>query len=95
MCRSRRHRRQPPDARPPDTPGPPAAATAAGGRTFRRSHLTPTADLYDEHGEALGSNPRKSGKAGTGERDVPVTFGNCTFHPGATLHSDDDGVVVL
>jgi regulator of ribonuclease activity A len=45
--------------------------------------------------KALGSNPRKSGKTGAGERDVPVTFGGCTFTPGAELHSDDDGVVVL
>ncbi len=45
--------------------------------------------------KALGSNPRKSTKTGAGERDVPVTFGGVTFTPGATLWSDDDGVVVL
>lgn len=45
--------------------------------------------------KALGSNPRKSTRTGAGERDVPVTFGGCEFRPGATLHSDDDGVVVL
>lgn len=45
--------------------------------------------------KALGSNPRKSTKTGAGERDVPVTFGGCTFTPGAELHSDDDGIVVL
>jgi regulator of ribonuclease activity A len=45
--------------------------------------------------KALGSNPRKSAKTGAGERDVPVTFGNCTFDPGAEIHSDDDGVIVL
>ncbi|MCK2212324.1 ribonuclease E activity regulator RraA [Actinomadura sp. ATCC 31491] len=44
--------------------------------------------------KALGSNPRKSGKQGTGERDVPVTFGGATFHPGAELFSDDDGILV-
>ncbi|UBU16325.1 ribonuclease E activity regulator RraA [Nonomuraea gerenzanensis] len=44
--------------------------------------------------KALGSNPRKSGKQGTGERDVPVTFGAVTFHPGAELFSDDDGILV-
>ncbi|MGP4104768.1 ribonuclease E activity regulator RraA [Nonomuraea sp. KM90] len=44
--------------------------------------------------KALGSNPRKSGKQGTGERDVPVTFGNVVFHPGAELFSDDDGILV-
>ncbi|SEM39578.1 ribonuclease E activity regulator RraA [Nonomuraea pusilla] len=44
--------------------------------------------------KALGSNPRKGGKLGTGERDVPVTFGGVTFHPGAHLWSDDDGILV-
>ncbi|MEU1684667.1 ribonuclease E activity regulator RraA [Micromonospora sp. NPDC005707] len=45
--------------------------------------------------KALGTNPRKSAKTGAGERDVPVSFGNCVFPPGAEVHSDDDGVVVL
>jgi regulator of ribonuclease activity A len=45
--------------------------------------------------KALGSNPRTSTKTGAGERDVPVTFGSATFHPGDTLWSDADGVVVL
>ncbi|MER6944173.1 ribonuclease E activity regulator RraA [Nonomuraea sp. NPDC000554] len=44
--------------------------------------------------KALGSNPRKSAKEGTGERDVPVTFGGVTFSPGAELFSDDDGILV-
>lgn len=45
--------------------------------------------------KALGTNPRKSTKTGAGERDVPVEIGGVTFHPGETVHSDDDGVVVL
>jgi regulator of ribonuclease activity A len=45
--------------------------------------------------KALGSNPRKGTKTGAGERDVPVSFGGATFTPGAVVHSDDDGVVVL
>jgi len=45
--------------------------------------------------KALGSNPRPSGKTGAGEIDVPVEFGGVTFRPGATLVSDDDGIVVL
>ena len=45
--------------------------------------------------KALGSNPRKSTKTGAGHRDTSITFGNCTFHPGAEIYSDDDGVVVL
>jgi regulator of ribonuclease activity A len=45
--------------------------------------------------KALGSTPRPSGKAGDGEIDVAVTFGDITFTPGAMLFSDDDGIVVL
>ena len=45
--------------------------------------------------KALGSNPRPSGKAGTGETGVPVSFGEITFTPGERLVADEDGVVVL
>jgi regulator of ribonuclease activity A len=45
--------------------------------------------------KALGTNPRRSSKRGEGEIDVPVTFGELTFRPGAILHSDEDGIVVL
>ena len=45
--------------------------------------------------KALGTNPRPSKKGGAGEVDVPVTFGDATFTPGALLYADDDGVVVL
>lgn len=45
--------------------------------------------------KALGTNPRKSTKHGTGARDVPVEFGGAVFTPGATVVSDEDGVVVL
>jgi regulator of ribonuclease activity A len=45
--------------------------------------------------KALGSNPRKSTKTGVGERDVPLSFGECEFRPGAEIVSDADGVVVL
>jgi len=44
---------------------------------------------------ALGTHPRASGKAGTGELDVPVTFGSVTFRPGAHVASDGDGIVVI
>ncbi len=44
--------------------------------------------------KALGSNPRKSAKAGAGEVDVPVSFGGVRFEPGAYLYSDEDGIVV-
>lgn len=45
--------------------------------------------------KALGTIPRKSGKAGAGTVDAPVTFGHLTFQPGDMLHADDDGVVLL
>lgn len=44
--------------------------------------------------KALGSNPRKSGKDGIGERDVTVTIAGVEFHPGATVYADDDGILV-
>ena len=45
--------------------------------------------------KALGTNPRPSGQVGDGEIDVPLTFGGAEFTPGATLHADDDGVIVV
>ncbi|MEU1256365.1 ribonuclease E activity regulator RraA [Streptomyces chartreusis] len=45
--------------------------------------------------QALGTNPRKSAKAGQGQIDVPVSFGGVTFAPGDILHADEDGVVLL
>ena len=45
--------------------------------------------------KALGTNPRKSGKTGAGERDVVVEFGGAVFAPGDHVWCDDDGVVVL
>lgn len=44
--------------------------------------------------KALGSNPRKSAKAGTGETDVDLEFGGGRFRPGARRFSDADGVLV-
>lgn len=44
--------------------------------------------------KALGVVPRRSGKTGRGEIDVPVTFGGVTFQPGGRLWADEDGVVV-
>ncbi|MDN5905485.1 MAG: ribonuclease E activity regulator RraA [Micrococcaceae bacterium] len=44
--------------------------------------------------KAMGSNPRKSSKHGTGEADVVLSFGGVDFRPGAMLHSDEDGIVV-
>lgn len=44
--------------------------------------------------KALNTTPRKSGKLGTGKRDVPVTFAGITFTPGHYLYADEDGIVV-
>jgi regulator of ribonuclease activity A len=44
--------------------------------------------------KALGTNPRKSGKTGSGERDVVVSFGGIDFVPGEVLYADADGIVV-
>ena len=44
--------------------------------------------------KALGSNPRKSAKDGTGEVDVPVEIAGVTFRPGAHVWADADGVLV-
>lgn len=43
--------------------------------------------------KALGSIPRRSARDGVGEVDVEVSFGGARFVPGATVWSDDDGVV--
>jgi regulator of ribonuclease activity A len=44
--------------------------------------------------KALGTNPRKSAKAGEGEIDIPVEFGGVVFTPGDYLYADEDGIVV-
>jgi regulator of ribonuclease activity A len=45
--------------------------------------------------KALGTNPRKSTKTGTGERGVAVSLGGVTFVPGDIAYSDDDGIIVV
>ena len=44
--------------------------------------------------KALGTNPRKSGKTGSGEVDAVLRFGDVAFRPGARLYADEDGVLV-
>ena len=44
--------------------------------------------------KALGSNPRKSAKAGVGEVDVPVSIAGVIFIPGRHVWADADGVLV-
>lgn len=45
--------------------------------------------------KALGKVPRRGSRLGTGEMNVPVSFGGATFKPGWMLYADDDGVVVM
>ncbi|KGJ71947.1 ribonuclease [Cryobacterium roopkundense] len=44
--------------------------------------------------KALGSNPRKSAKTGSGVTDAVVTFAGVTFIPGRTIFCDEDGILV-
>ncbi len=44
--------------------------------------------------KALGANPLRSTKTGSGQRDVPVAFGGIVFRPNDWLYSDEDGIVV-
>jgi regulator of ribonuclease activity A len=53
-----------------------------------------TIDTLDFGIKALGTNPRRSAKAGEGATDVPVSFGGVSFEPGHWLCSDEDGVLV-
>ena len=44
--------------------------------------------------KALGSNPRKSAKAGAGEVDVELMIDGVTIRPGAMIWCDPDGILV-
>ena len=44
--------------------------------------------------KALGSNPRKSAKAGAGEVDVDVEIDGVTIRTGAMIWCDPDGILV-
>ena len=44
--------------------------------------------------KALGTNPRRCGRNGVGQSDVPVIFGNVVFRPGDWIYSDSDGILV-
>jgi regulator of ribonuclease activity A len=43
---------------------------------------------------AVGSVPLKSKKEGKGEKQIPVTFGEMDWKPGAYAYADQDGIVV-
>jgi regulator of ribonuclease activity A len=44
--------------------------------------------------KALGSNPRKSSKAGNGEVDVELVIDGVTVRPGAMIWCDPDGILI-
>ncbi|MFL5494034.1 MAG: ribonuclease E activity regulator RraA [Gemmatimonadales bacterium] len=44
--------------------------------------------------KALHAVPMKSGKTGTGQRGIPVSFAGVTFAPRAYLYADRDGILV-
>jgi regulator of ribonuclease activity A len=44
--------------------------------------------------KALHAVPMKSGKTGTGQQSIPVTFAGVAFVPGAHLYADRDGILV-
>jgi regulator of ribonuclease activity A len=44
--------------------------------------------------QALGTIPLKTDKRGIGDRNVSVTFGGVTFHPGEFVYADNNGIVV-
>lgn len=44
--------------------------------------------------KALGTNPEKSGKKGSGEIDKPFKRGGVHFRPGQWIYCDEDGLLV-
>lgn len=51
-------------------------------------------DALDIGVQALGVCPLKTTKRGVGERDVPVTVGETSIHPGDWVYADRNGVLV-
>ena len=51
-------------------------------------------DMMDIGIRAPGTMPLRGTALGTGEVDIPVTFGNATFTPGRLLVADEDGIIV-
>lgn len=45
--------------------------------------------------KAIGTNPKKSIKAGIGEKNVEVCVGGVDISPGQYLYSDPDGIVMI
>lgn len=43
---------------------------------------------------AIGTNPMKSVKAGKGQTNIPLQFGDIDWIPGHYVYADEDGIVV-
>jgi regulator of ribonuclease activity A len=52
-------------------------------------------DLLDLGIKALGTNPQKSSKTGHGVVNGTIEIGGVWIAPGQSVHSDEDGIVVL
>jgi len=44
--------------------------------------------------QALGTIPLKTEKLGVGRRDIPLSIGGATIHPGDFIYADNNGVLV-
>lgn len=44
--------------------------------------------------KALNHHPKRSGREGKGEADLPVQFAGITFTPGHWLYADADGIIL-
>ena len=44
--------------------------------------------------KALGTNPTRPSKEGSGQLDIAVRFGGILFRPGDFLYADSDGIVL-
>lgn len=44
---------------------------------------------------AVATSPRRPGRVGLGEADVPVAFGGAVIVPGGEIVADEDGIVLL
>lgn len=44
--------------------------------------------------KALHTSPRRSGKTGAGQQNIPLQFAGVTLRPGSYLYADEDGLIV-
>ena len=66
----------------------------AGAIIFGAVRDTEMLDTMDFCVRALGTAPRRATVSTVPERDMPVSFGDVTFHSGDWVAADQDGVIV-